>query len=84
MASVRCSFVTGSLGLAKICPKVRKGFLSNFNDVAIQNSLDGFRKTLNVRNNSKTSGWFPFIKSITGCNWFLAVTEKGFRIAICL
>ena len=26
MASVRCSFVTGSLGLAKICPKVWKGF----------------------------------------------------------
>ena len=38
MASVRCSFVTGSLGLA------------------IQNSLDGFCNTLNVRNNSKTAG----------------------------
>ena len=38
MASVRCSFVTGSLGLA------------------IQNSLDGFCNTLNVRNNSETAG----------------------------
>ena len=59
-------------------------FLSNFNVVAIQNFLDGFRNTLNVRNNSKTSRWFPFIKSVTSCNWFLAVTEKGFCIAICL
>ena len=50
--------------------------------VAIQNSLDGFHNTLNVRNNSKTSLWFPFIKSATGCNWFLAVTEKSFCIAI--
>ena len=24
-----------------------------------------------VRNNSKTSRWFPFIKSVTICNWFL-------------
>ena len=61
-----------------------KRFLSNLNVVAIQNSLDGFRNTLNVRNNSKTSCWFPFIKRVTSCNWFLAVTEKGFRTAICL
>ena len=61
-----------------------KRFLSNFNVVAIQNSLDGFRNTLNVRNNSKTSRWFPFIRSVARCNWFLAVTEKGFCIAICL
>ena len=47
-------------------------------------TFDGFRNTLNVRNNSKTSRWFPFIKSVTSCNWFLAVTEKGFCIAICL
>ena len=26
MASVRCSFVTESLGLAKICPNISKGF----------------------------------------------------------
>ena len=58
-------------------------FLSNFNVVAIQNSLDGFCNTLYVRNNSKTSRWFPFIKSVTICNWFLAVTEKSFCIAIC-
>ena len=59
-------------------PQSLKRFLSNFNVVAIQNSLDGFGNTLNVRDNSKTSSWFPFIKSVTSCNWFLAVTEKGF------
>ena len=82
MASVRCSFVTRSLGLAKIYPKVRKGF-EELSRCGYSNSLDGFRNTLNVRNNSKTSRWFPFIKSVTSCNWFLAVTEKGFCIAIC-
>ena len=65
-------------------PQSLKMFLSNFNVVATQNSLDGFRNTLNVRNNSKTSRWFPFIRSVTSCNWFLAVTENGFCIAICL
>ena len=65
-------------------PQSLKRFLSNLNVVAIQNSLDGFRNTLNVRSNSKTSCWFPFIKRVTSCNWFLAVTEKGFRTAICL
>ena len=65
-------------------PQSLKRFLSNLNVVAIQNSLDGFCNTLNVRNNSKTSRWFPFIKRVTSCNWFLAVTEKGFCIAICL
>ena len=53
-----------------------KRFLSNFNVVAIQNSLDGFRNTLNVGNNSKTSRWFPLIRSATSCNWFSAVTER--------
>ena len=65
-------------------PQSLKRFLSNLNVVAIQNSLDGFRNTLNVRSNSKTSCWFPFIKRVTSCNWFLAVTEKGSRTAICL
>ena len=59
-----------------------KRFLSNFNVVAIQNSLDRFRNTLNVRNNNKTSRWFSFIRSATSCNWFLAITEKSFCIAI--
>ena len=36
-------------------PQILKRFLSNFDVVGIQNSLDGFRNTLNVRNNSKTS-----------------------------
>ena len=63
-------------------PQILKRFLSNFNVVAIQNSLDGFRNTPNVRNNSKTSRWFPFIRSATSCNWLLAVTEKIFCIAI--
>ena len=65
-------------------PQSLKRFLSNFNVVAIQNSLDGFRNTLNVRNNTKTSCWFPFIRIAISCNWFLAVTEKGFCIAVCL
>ena len=68
-------------------PRSQKRFLSNkinFNVVAIQNSLDGFSNTLYVRNNSKTSRWFPFIMSVTIYNWFLAVTEKSFCIAICL
>ena len=50
--------------------------------MAIQNSLDEFRNTLNVGNNSKTSRWFPFIRSVTSCNWFLAATEKSFCKAI--
>ena len=57
-------------------------FLGNFNVATIQNSLDGYRNTLNVGNNSKSSRWFPFIRSATNCNWFLAVTEKSFCIAI--
>ena len=76
MASVPCSFVTGSLGLAKVCPLSLKRFLSNFNVVAIQNSLDGFRNTLNIGNNSKISRWFSLIGSATSCNWFSAVPEK--------
>ena len=65
-------------------PQSLKRFLSSFNIVAIQNSPDGFCKTLNVGNNSKTSCWFPLIRSATSCNWFSAVTEKSFGIAICL
>ena len=57
-------------------PQSLKRFLSNFNVVAIQNSLDGFSNTLYVTNNSKTSRWFPFIKSVTICNWFLAVIKR--------
>ena len=52
-------------------PQSLKRFLSNFNVVAIQNSLDGFRNTLNVRNNSKT------IKSVTSCKdqlWMLTIS----------
>ena len=64
------------LRFGKNMPQSLKRFLSNFNVVAIQNSLDGFRNTLNVRNNSKTSRWFPFIKSVTICNWFLAVIKR--------
>ena len=68
----------------KNMPQSLKRFLSYFNVMAIQNSLDGFCNTLNIRNNGKTSHWFPFIRSATSCNWFLAVTEKRFCIAICL
>ena len=72
------------LRFRKNTPRSLRRFLSNLNVVAIQNSLNGFHNTLNVRNNSKTSRRFPFIKSVTSCNWFLAVTEKGSRTAICL
>ena len=54
--------------------------MSNFNVVAIQNHLDGFRNTLNVRNNSKTSRWFLLIRRVTRGNWFLEVKEKYFGI----
>ena len=70
------------LKFSKSMPQGLKRFLSNFNVVAIQNSLDRFRNTLNVRNNSETSRWFSFIRSAISCNWFLAVTEKSFCIAI--
>ena len=63
-------------------PQSLKRFLSNV--VAIPNYLDGFRNTLNVGNNNKTSRWFLLIRSATSCNCFLAVTEKSFGIAICL
>ena len=69
------------LRFGKNMPQSLKRFLSNFNVVAIQNSLDGFRNTLNVRNNSKTSSWFSFIRSATSWNWFSAVMEKSFCIA---
>ena len=32
-------------------PQILKRFLSNFNVVAIQNSIDGFRNILYLRNN---------------------------------
>ena len=54
--------------------------MSNLNVVAIQNHLDGFRNTLTVRNNSKTSRWFLIIRRATRCNWFLEVKEKCFGI----
>ena len=67
--SVSCSFVVGPLGLTiKYAPNLKR-FLSNINVVAIQNSLDRFRNTVNVRNNSKTSRWFLLIRSITCCNF---------------
>ena len=51
-------------------PQSLKRFLSNFNVVAIQNSLDGFSNTLYVRNNSKTepaTGFavIPYIQGVT-------------------
>ena len=68
------------LRFGKNLPETLKRFLSNFNVVAIQNSLDGFRNTLNVGNNCKTSRWFPLISCATSYNWFLAVTEKNLCI----
>ena len=71
-----------TLRFGKNMPQSLQRFFSNFNVVAIQNSPAGFRKTPNVRNNSKTSRWFPFIRSASSFNWFLAVSGKGFCIAI--
>ena len=48
-------FINRILRFGKNMPQSLKRFLSNFNVVAIQNSLDGFRNTPNVGNNSKTS-----------------------------
>ena len=65
------------LWLGENMPQSLKRFLSNSNVVAIQNSLDGFRNTLNLRNNCKTSRWFPFIKSVTSCKdqlWMLPIS----------
>ena len=70
------------LRFGKNMPRSLERVLSNFNVVSIQNSLDGFRNTLNVRNNSKINRWFPFIRSATSRDWFLVVTEKSFCIAI--
>ena len=50
--------------------------------LSLKKSFDEFRNTPNVGNNSKTSCCFPFMRSVTSCNWFLAVTEKSFCIAI--
>ena len=72
------------LRFGKNMPQSLRKFLSNFNVVAIQNSLNGFHNTLNVRNNCKTSRWFPFIRSATSCNWFLVVVERSLCMAICL
>ena len=76
-------FFRGSiLRFGKNMPQSLTKSLRNFKVVAIQNSHDGFRNTLNVGNNSKTSRWFPLIESATSCNWFSAVTEKSFGTAI--
>ena len=68
----------------KNMPLSLKRVLSNFNVVAIQNSLDGFRNTLNVRNNNKTSRRFLLIRIVTSCHLFLAVTGKCSGIVIYL
>ena len=57
------------LRFGKNMPLGLKRFLITINVWAIQNSLDWFRNTLNVRNNSKESRWFLLIRSITGCNF---------------
>ena len=72
------------LRFGKNMPQSLRKLLSNFNVVAIQNFLNGFHNTLNVRNNCKTSHWFPFIRRATSCNWFLVVMEKCLCMAICL
>ena len=53
------------LRFGKNMPQSLKRFLTNFNVVAINNSLDGSRNTLTVRSNCKTSRLFLLIKTIT-------------------
>ena len=69
------------LRFGKNMPQSLKRFLSNFNVVTIQNSLDWFRNTLNVGNNSKTRRWFPLIRSATSCNWFFGSYREKFPIS---
>ena len=52
------------LRFGKNMPQSLKRFFCNFNVKAVQNSLDGFRNTLNVRNNRRTSRCFPFIRRL--------------------
>ena len=47
-------------------PQSLKRLLSNFSVLAIQNSLDGVRNTLNVRDDSRTSRWFLPLLVVTG------------------
>ena len=68
------------LSFGKNMPWGRKRFLSNFNVVAIQNSLNGFRNTLNVRNNNKASRWYLLIRSVTRCSWLRSVETLGLWI----
>ena len=76
-------FLNRILRFGKICLKDWKGFWATLMLwLDIQNSLDGFCNTPNVRNNNKTSRWFPLIRSATSCNRFLAVTEKCFWVPI--
>ena len=65
------------LRFGKNLPQSLKRFLSNFNIVGIQNSLDGFHNTLNVGNNNTTSRWFPFIRSATGTGVLLGKPATG-------
>ena len=65
------------LWFGKNLPQSLKSFLSNFNIVGIQNSLDGFHNTLNVGNNNTTSRWFPFIRSATGTGVLLGKPATG-------
>ena len=61
------------LRFGKNMPQSLKRFFCNFNVKAVQNSLDEFRNTMNVRNNRKTSRCFTFIRRllvVTG-NWQL-------------
>ena len=69
------------LRFGKNMPQSLKRFLSNFNVVAIQNPLDGFRNTPNVGNSSKTSRWLPLVRSTTSCNWFFGSYGEKFPIS---
>ena len=66
------------LRFGKNMPQSLKRFLNNFNVVAVQNSLDGFRNTLNVRNNRKTSRCFPFIRRLLVVTGFWQLRRKVF------
>ena len=66
------------LRFGKNMPQSLKRFLNNFKVVAVQNSLDGFRNTLNVRNNRRTSRCFPFIRRLLAVTGFWQLRRKAF------
>ena len=70
-------FRDGIFRFRKNMPQVLNRFLSNFNVVAIKKISWWFlQHPESVRSNCKTSRWFPLIRSVTCCNWFLQLRRN--------